>query len=280
MTTIRCRSTAPPRDDPSPGAAGRAQSRVPLAVPAVLAGATVLAQIVYPLVEGELRNRLTVLTVLLFAAASVTAAWRSLGRRSALILLVVSAGVGLVAEAVGTATGVPFGDYTYADSLGVRLLDVPLIIPLAWTMMAYPALVVGRVVADGWRLGTPGRVVVSALALASWDVFLDPQMVDAGHWTFGPDNGPTLTGIPLVNFAGWLLVALLLMTVLAAVLPEPRDGDVTNDWVPLALYLWTYASSLLANLAFFDRPAVALTGGLAMGVPVALLLLALHRRRT
>lgn len=262
------------RSAPLAGRARPASGRPRLAVPASLAGATVLAQIVYPLVDGAARDRLTVLTVLLFASASVTAAWRTLGRRGAVILLVVSAGVGFVAEAVGTATGVPFGDYTYADSLGARLLDVPLIIPLAWTMMAYPALVVGRMVASS----TARRIVVSALALATWDVFLDPQMVDAGHWTFGPRNGPELTGIPLVNFAGWLLVALLLMAALTAVLPEP-PGDAA-DPVALGLYLWTYGSSLLANLAFFDRPAVALTGGLAMGVPVALLVVALRRRRT
>ncbi len=44
-----------------------------------------------------------------------------------------------------------------------------------------------------------------------------------------------------------------------------------DDRVPLALYLWTYASSLLAAAAFFHQPGAALAGGLVMGVPVALL---------
>jgi putative membrane protein len=105
-------------------------------------------------------------------------------------------------------------------------------------------------------------------------------MVDAGHWTFAPDNGPTLTGIPLVNFAGWLLVAGVLMLLLTLVLPWERHDRGPGERpvgfsVPLAVYLWTYASSLLANLAFFGRPEVALTGGLAMAVPVALLLRAM-----
>ena len=122
-------------------------------------------------------------------------------------------------------------------------------------------------------------MVVGALALATWDVFLDPQMVDSGHWRFAAGNGPTLTGIPLRNFAGWLLVSLVLMALLVLLLPDPARaaGPPEGDAVPLALYLWTYGSSLLANLVFFDRPAVALTGGLAMGVPVALLLHALRR---
>jgi putative membrane protein len=247
-----------------------------------LATATVLAQILYPLTGGSARNRLTVLTVLLFTAASVTAAWRARGVRYAATLLVVSAGIGFAAEAIGTTTGVPFGDYTYAGSLGPRLLGVPLVIPLAWTMMAYPALLVGcRSAGTGARnIGsvTGARIAIGALALASWDVFLDPQMVDAGHWRFAAGNGPALTGIPLVNFAGWLLVAIVLMALLSALLP--RTGRlVGDDRVPLGLYLWTYGSSLLANLAFFGRPEVALTGGLAMGIPVALLIRALRRDR-
>jgi carotene biosynthesis associated membrane protein len=251
------------------GASRRSRSQVPLA----LAGATVLVQISYPLTGGGLRDTLTVLTVLLFAAASLTAARLRNGTAYAAVLLAVTAVGGFAAEAIGVATGLPFGDYAYAGSLGPRLLGVPLVIPLAWTMMAYPARVVGQVCARG----RVGRIGVSALALASWDVFLDPQMTDAGHWRFAAHDGPTLTGIPLVNFAGWLLVAVLLMTALELLLPEHgRRPSLVSDPVPLGLYLWTYASSLLANLAFFGRPDVALAGGLAMGVPVALLVLGLR----
>ena len=112
--------------------------------------------------------------------------------------------------------------------------------------------------------------MVGAIALASWDVFLDPQMVAAGHWSWPGGQGPGLDGVPLVNFAGWLLAATVLMSLLRR-FPAPRDEPPGQDHIALGLYLWTYASSLLANLAFFDRPAVAIAGGIAMGLPVALL---------
>jgi putative membrane protein len=253
-----------------------AASRRPVAAVAVLfAIATVAAEVAYPLVRGDARARLTVLTVVAFFLASVTHATATRGARWAAALVVITAGGGLLAEAVGVATGVPFGHYSYGPSLGRQVFGVPLVIPLAWTMMAYPARVVGRVCAGG----AAGRVVVGAVALASWDVFLDPQMTDAGHWRFTADNGPTLTGIPLVNYAGWLLVAVLLMSALELLLPaEPDRPTPAADAVPLGLYLWTYASSLLANLAFFHRPDVALTGGVVMGVPVALLVWSLRSR--
>ena len=96
--------------------------------------------------------------------------------------------------------------------------------------MAWPAYLVAVRLAAG--RGRPARVAVGAVALASWDLFLDPQMVDAGHWRW-VDPAPALPGVPtvpLTNYAGWLLVALVLMAVLDAVAPaEPsttRHGAV------------------------------------------------------
>jgi uncharacterized membrane protein len=168
---------------------------------------------------------------------------------------------------VGVATGVPFGSYSYAGSLGPRLLGVPLVIPFAWVMMAWPALLA----AARLTRSRAARVVVAAVALASWDLFLDPQMVDAGHWRWAsPAPGlPGVGTVPLTNYAGWLAVALLLMLVLDRAVPV---GPSTMDAVPYALYLWTYFSSVLALAAFFGLPAAALWGALGMGT-VALPLL-------
>jgi uncharacterized membrane protein len=243
-------------------------------VPALLGAAVVLAQVAYPLTPtGSARDGLTVATVLLFAAASLAHAGLTRGPRAALGLLAVAGGGGLVAESVGVATGVPFGGYAYAGTLGPAVLGVPLVIPLAWTMMAWPAYLVGARLARG----RAARVAVAALALASWDLFLDPQMVDAGHWRWSHPV-PALPGVPtvpLTNYAGWVGVAVLLMALLQRVVPvEPAPVDA----VPYALYLWTYASSVLAHLAFFGLPASAAWGAVGMGLVAVPLALALRSR--
>ncbi len=260
-----------------PGAAGSLTARVsvPFAarqrVPLTLAVLTVLSQIGYPLSAGAFRDRLTVVTVLLWCATSVTHAAVTRGPRYAVALLAISAGVGFSAELLGVRTGFPFGHYGYTATLGPRLGGVPLLVPLAWAMMAYPALLVGR------RIGAP--VITGAIALASWDLFLDPQMVAAGHWHF-TGGGPMVNAIPVSNTAGWFGVALLIMVLLVRIPERPCPaGDASgtpDDRVPLGLYLWTYASSLLAAVAFFGHPGVALVAGVAMGIPVILLLTALR----
>jgi putative membrane protein len=237
--------------------------------PEWLAAAAVLLQVAYPLVDGHPRDVLTVVTVVVFFAASTTHALVHRGARWTALFLVVTVGGGLLAEAIGSRTGVPFGDYGYAGSLGWRVLGVPVVIPLAWAMLGYPSLLVGQRLCRG-----PWAAAVGGWALTSWDLFLDPQMVDAGHWHWTSVSHalPGAPDIPGSNYLGWLLVAVLMMAALQLL---PRV--TADDRQPAALYLWTYASSVLAAAAFFDRPTTALVGGIGMGLVAIPFALSLRR---
>ena len=140
----------------------------------------VLAQICYPLTAGATRAGLTVATVVLGCLLSVGARRCSPGARGPRPRWSRSTtGGGLAVEALGVATGFPFGGYDYSGSSGPKLLGVPLVIPLAWTWMAWPAwLAAGPA---GCR-PAPARIAVAAVGLAAWDLFLDPQMVAEGYW--------------------------------------------------------------------------------------------------
>jgi uncharacterized membrane protein len=233
----------------------------------VLALTTVALQISYPLTDGDARRRLTIAAVLTFAAASVSHARLMYGGRGLACCLAAGA-IGLVAEVVGVHSGVPFGHYAYTDSLGPAIAGAPAVVGLAWTMMAWPAAVVARLLAAS----TAARVLIGAWALATWDLFLDPQMVADGHWRWAVPS-PHLPGVdtvPLTNFAGWLAASALISLVAQGILGTSARRD--DGWM-CALYLWTYASSVVAQLAFLHLQAAALWGALGMGavaVPLAL----------
>lgn len=235
-------------------------------VPIVLAVSAVGCQIVYPLVEGSARDACTVLTVVLFSAASLSHALIQRGLRTALIVAGVFVGGGLVVEVIGVATGFPFGTYTYSDRLGPMLGEVPVVISLAWAMLGYPALVLARHVTRRPWLG----ISIGAGALAAWDLFLDPQMVAEGYWQwFG--EGPNLIGsIPVTNFLAWYATSWLMMASLWH-LAADWSPTAHDDRVPVALYVWTWVGSVVAHVAFFGLPQSALYGGIGMGWFVALL---------
>lgn len=226
----------------------------------VLAAATVLLQVLYPLTADASRGRLAAATVVVFCLASLTHAWVYRGFRWALLYLLITVLGGFAAEVVGTRTGWPFGDYTYGTALGSTVLGVPWVVPLAWAMMLYPTYVVVTTLSRRWWVAA----LVGGWSMAAWDLFLDPMMVELRAWTWqtaGATEVPGVPGIPLINFAGWFVVGAVLTALLVAL---PRRRVTVAQ--PALLYLWVYASSVLAAAAFFDRTSVAVVGGLAMGV--------------
>ncbi|AYF75584.1 carotenoid biosynthesis protein [Nocardia yunnanensis] len=251
----------------SPGVATR-RAAVIAAVPAVL---LVLVQITYPLAHGTARDRVTVAVVLLSAATALThaAVSRSVGWAAG--LLVIVSGVGLAAEIAGTATGFPFGSYEYASGrLGPELCGVPLVVPLAWTGGLYPVWVVAGLLSSevGGRFSPAAvRIVLTAAGAVGWDLFLDPQMVAAGQWTWrSPIAGlPGLGHIPLTNYAGWFAVALVMAGLLAWW--DRTVADSGAAWgVPVAVFGWTWLGSALAHAVFLGLPVSALYGFLGLGV--------------
>ncbi|GAA5183894.1 hypothetical protein GCM10023322_24190 [Rugosimonospora acidiphila] len=283
-------------------------------------GGLVLIQIGYPLTHGDARAGLVVTTVLLGFAISVGHALATRGARVAVALVVVAGAGGLAVEALGVRTGFPFGRYAYSGALGPRLFGVPLVIPLAWAWMAWPAwLAAARLTRPragrtarartglagaglaGTRLGRTGlgrtglgraglgraglgraglgravvRIALAGLGLAAWDLFLDPQMVAAGYWRWRHPT-PGLAGIPYTNYLGWLVVAVLMMALFAAVAgSRVRVGGPGVDAPMSALYLWTYLSSVLAHAVFLGLPGSAAAGAVGMGlvaVPLAVAL--------
>jgi putative membrane protein len=227
-----------------------------------LLGVLVLTQISYPLTHGDARAGVTVATVVLGYLLSVSHAFLTRGVRAGLTLIGIATAGGFAVEAVGVATGFPFGTYDYSGLLGPKLLGVPLIIPLAWTWMAWPAWLAALRLTGN----TIGRVGAAALGLAAWDLFLDPQMVAEGYWTWRHPTPalPGLAGIPVSNYLGWAGFAVLLVAVLRTAAPAPIDSDAPM----LALWFWTYASSVLAHAVFLGLPASAVWGGVVMGAVV------------
>jgi putative membrane protein len=239
-------------------------SQLPLALALVASAAGIWFAVAGP----KASVGLTAEAIAAFLAAGIAHAWIWRGARFTLAWLIISLLVTFTVETIGVASGAPFGAYAYNHGLGPKLLGVPLLVPIAWTMMVYPAQVVA------WRCTKHrgGGLVLGALALTAWDLLLDPIMVRAGLWTW-EDAAMTLAGIPVTNFVGWAATAFVLLLLLRPYWPAAphRDGTV-SDLVPLGLF-GGMAACLILRSALDGDLHVALLRGLPAGVLLSAVLL-------
>lgn len=230
--------------------------RGPVRTSRLLLAAVVGAQVAYPRLPAARRVAATRAIVGLVLGASVTDAAEERGAARAAALTGTAAAIGFGAELAGVARGLPFGRYAYSGQLGPRVRGVPLLAAACWPMMARPSwAVAGRITAR-----RAPRAALAAGALAAWDVYLDPRMVRDGYWTW--ERRGAYEDVPLSNFAGWVATAAAVFAVWAVL-----DGDdaAAGDDGALALYAWTWIGEGVANVLFWERPRVALAGGVAMG---------------
>jgi putative membrane protein len=224
-------------------------------------GLTILLQMSYPLTDGDLLRWITIATVLVGATSMVLHAYLSYGFKYASRYFIIVALFGYFIELLGVHTGWPFGIYQYSSTLGISIAEVPLVVPFAWVMMVHPALVAARRVTPKWTFLYGGAL------LAGWDLFLDPQMVAAGRWTWKVTGShiPFVPDVPLSNFFGWLLAGCAIVALLNLVLPFERRKESASLRAVTLLLAWVLFSGFIGNLFFFDRPGLAFLGAAFFG---------------
>ena len=131
---------------------------------------------------------------------------------------------------LGTATGVPFGRYRYTGRLRAVVAGVPVVVPLAWWGMAVPAWEAASAALGGCSRPA-GRIALGAVALTAWDLFLDPQMTAEDYWRWQQPGA--YRGIPLSNYAGWLLTSAAVMAMLEPLLPTSRATACWSGSTPV-----------------------------------------------
>ncbi|MFC7187463.1 bisanhydrobacterioruberin hydratase [Halorubrum yunnanense] len=125
-------------------------------------------------------------------------------------------------ELVGVATGWPYGSFEYIVDLGPMLGGVPVALPVFFIPLVINAyllclLLLGSRASNGWL-----RLAAVIAAVVAMDVVLDPGAVALGFWSFGDG---AFYGVPLSNYAGWVVSA----TVAVVTLDRAFAGTTLRD---------------------------------------------------
>ncbi len=170
-------------------------------------------------------------STLLIALPPCVALFRYLGTSRAAISLLALSAFAYAIETTGVATGFPYGEFHYGDALGPKAFGlVPYLLPVS-----YVPLVIGAVAASTEK----SFALVAAVLLTLVDGVLDPGAAALGFWTW--PSGGLYYGVPLSNYAGWLLSGTLAAALLLAAGGGWRGSRPPGllDGLIVAMAFWT-----------------------------------------
>ena len=173
--------------------------------------------------------------------------------------------VAWVAEFASTRVGLPFGLYHYTESTRGRELyvaNVPFFDSLSFVFLAYAAFGVARLVLRRGRGGMsrPRLALAAGVLMMLLDVVIDPLAVRGDRWFLGrvfyyPEGG-VYFGVPLSNFAGWVVVGAVGVGTYLVLTGPPGEG---RPWPGLALYYAVLAFNLIVTI-WIDEWVLAAAG--------------------
>ncbi|MFO8061852.1 MAG: carotenoid biosynthesis protein [bacterium] len=106
-------------------------------------------------------------------------------------------------EVLGVKTGAVFGQYRYGNSLGLQIMDVPLIIGLNWVILIMASCDFIMQYEDRIFMGA----VFAGIMTVCLDLFIEPVAIrlDYWHWSSGMP--------PMKNYAAWFIITFIIALV-------------------------------------------------------------------
>jgi putative membrane protein len=112
--------------------------------------------------------------------------------------------IGYGSELIGVHTGALFGNYWYGANLGLKLMEVPLIIGVNWGVLAVTSASLTEKITDKLSV----RIVLNSFLMVFFDFIMEPVAMKSDFWSWENNE------IPLYNYICWFVVSLIIQFIL------------------------------------------------------------------
>jgi putative membrane protein len=143
---------------------------------------------------------------------------------------------GFIAEVLGVETGLVFGEYTYGETLGFKVFNVPLLIGVNWFILVYSSGMITNLVKTNWFL----RAIFGAFLMVLLDISLEPVAISYDFWSWNNNE------IPIQNYISWFLFSFLFHSVFQ----NMRMNFINRFAIVLFIVQWIF----FLTLSFITNP--------------------------
>jgi uncharacterized membrane protein len=170
---------------------------------------------------------------------------------------VICLGSGSILESLSLRIGFPFGHYSFTDFMGPKILQLPILLVLAYLGIGYCCWVLSLLTL-GYRNKslTLTRGLMSSLlasfTMVAWDCSMEAIWSTVDRAWIWRDGG-FFFGVPLSNFLGWYFTAFLFYQGFALYC---RKNPTRSSSLPLSYWrtaILCYAVCAFGNLFIFRK---------------------------
>jgi len=189
------------------------------------------------------------------------------GVRGMAVFAACCLGVSATTESLSLRTGFPFGHYVFTDVMGPKVMQLPVLLVLAYLGIGYcswvlATLILGQRAVEGrWSLTIP---LLASPIMVAWDVSMEAIWSTLDRAWIWRDGG-YFFGVPISNFLGWYLTAFLIFLAFALynrVYPFPAPKLPQSYWrAAIACYgICGFGNLLIYRQGLFPATAMDATG--------------------
>lgn len=149
-----------------------------------------------------------------------------------LFVLITTVLIGLGIEAIGVATGWPFGLYTYGSVLGPKLYEVPLVIGINWFLLSYCFYNLSKTISGNLVL----RSAIASAMMVVMDFIIEPVAVKLEYWQW------LSLEIPVQNYLAWFIISFVIQIIMNSLIKLNRLNPIALTIVLSQLFYFCLIS--------------------------------------
>lgn len=125
--------------------------------------------------------------------------------------MIAIAFLGFFIEVIGVKTGFIFGSYHYGEAMGIKILAVPLLIGLNWSILVYSTSQFCKFKSDILN------AIFGAFLMTFLDYFIEQSASKFDFWHWKNNH------IPAQNYIAWFLISFVLNLIFQKTIAQPEN---------------------------------------------------------